>query len=392
MPHTRSTARASTPSLVTGPKSPPILPIAERLGADERFAGRGVTIAFLDSGFYAHPDLATPRSRILAHHDVLRDKTSHRGLPEPDASSWHGMMTSVVCAGNGALSEGRYKGLASEAELVLVKVGSIARIRHDDIRAGLSWVIAHREKYNIRVLNISCGGDYEASYLTDALSRTAEDAARAGIVVVAAVGNAGHDAHHRVLPPASVPAVITVGGFDDAKDAEYGKLGLYHSSYGPTIDGLQKPEVIAPAIWVAAPILPGTPTAAQAALLAALSRAHTDEELHQILSDHAGVDPELDAARARDAYHIRNLVAIKRHDQKVISKHYKHVDGTSFAAPIVASVVAQMLEANPGLTPGQVKRLLIESARRVPDVSVDRQGWGVVQPANAVARAVGARV
>ncbi|MBI3544466.1 MAG: hypothetical protein HY075_14435, partial [Deltaproteobacteria bacterium] len=40
-----------------------ILPIADRLGADARFNGRGVTIAFLDAGFYAHADVAKPRNR-----------------------------------------------------------------------------------------------------------------------------------------------------------------------------------------------------------------------------------------------------------------------------------------------------------------------------------------
>lgn len=139
------------------------MPIAERLNADERFSGRGVTIAFLDSGFYAHPDLITPRNRIVAYNDALSHRTWRNAMPEPDASSWHGMMTSVVCAGNGALSDGRYKGLAHEADLVLVKVGSMSRVRHDDIRAGLQWVLANHRKYDIRVVNISAGGDYEAS-------------------------------------------------------------------------------------------------------------------------------------------------------------------------------------------------------------------------------------
>lgn len=389
MPTTRS-HRPSVPPSGRETRTSPVRPIAERLHADERFAGRGVTIAFLDSGFYAHPDLTTPRNRIVVYNDVLEGRT-YRYLPEPDASSWHGMMTSVVCAGNGTLSHGKYKGLAYEAELVLVKVGSMSRVRHDDIRAGIQWVIDHKQKYDIRVLNISCGGDYEASYLTDALCQAADDATRAGITVVCAVGNSGHDPNHPVLPPANAPSVITVGGFDDARDGQPGKVGTYHSSYGPTIDGLQKPEVIAPAIWVPAPILPGTPTAAQAALIAALAAA-PDEELHRVLEEHAGVDPEFDAVRNRDVYHIRNLVEIKRRDQKVISKHYKHVDGTSFAAPIVTSVVAQMLEANPSLTPVQVKRILIDTAKRVPDLSVDRQGWGVIQPAAAVARALEKRV
>jgi len=358
-----------------------ILPIAERLHADTGYAGRGVTIAFLDAGFYAHPDLCTPRDRIVAYHDLFAAGAARSDLERGDASSWHGMMTSVVAAGNGALSGGRFRGLAWEADVALVKVGSAHRIVHDDIRRGIEWVIENRARYNIRVLNISCGGDYEESYLTDGLSRAADEAARCGIVVVAAAGNAGHDAEHHVLPPASAPSVLAVGGLDDggAGEASHG----YHSSYGLTIDGLQKPEVIAPAIWVAAPILPGTPTADQARLLALLDEAR-DDELGGLLRQNVGVDPDLDATAAREPYLVRQVVAAKWRDAKVISGHYKHVDGTSFAAPIVSSVVAQMLEANPALKPYQCRRILMTTARGVPGTALDRQGWGVVQPRAAV--------
>ncbi|HEY8149843.1 MAG TPA: S8 family serine peptidase, partial [Vicinamibacteria bacterium] len=75
----------------------------------------------------------------------------------------------------------------------------------------------------------------------------------------------------------------------------------------------------------------------------------------------------------------------------VISGSYKHVDGTSFAAPIVSSIAAQMIEANPALVPQDIKRLLIDTARRIPGVSVDRQGWGVVDAEKAVQVAVEAR-
>lgn len=361
-----------------------ILPIAERLHADTGYAGRGVTIAFLDAGFYAHPDLTTPRDRIVAYHDLFAPDAGKGALGHADASSWHGMMTSVVAAGNGALSSGRFRGLAWESDLVLVKAGSAHRIVHDDIRRGIEWVIEHRAQYNIRVLNMSCGGDYEESYLTDGLSRAADDATRHGIVVVAAVGNAGHDPHHHVLPPASAPSVIAVGGLDDGGAGEHS--GNYHSSYGLTIDGLQKPELIAPAIWVAAPILPGTSTSAQVRLLALLDEAH-DDALPGLLTEHAGVDADLDAIAGREPYLVRQLVSAKWHDQKVISGHYKHVDGTSFAAPIVASVVAQMLEANPRLRPQQCRRILMQTARGLPGIALDRQGWGVVQPRAAVAAA-----
>jgi serine protease AprX len=261
------------------------------------------------------------------------------------------MMTSVVACGNGRLSGGLYRGIASEARVVLVKCGTMRRIRHDDIRRGLDWVVRHREQYGIRVVNVSCGGDYEASYLHDRLSQAAERATREGMLVVAAVGNLGQAPGHPVLPPASAPSALTVGGLDDRNRLAFGGYGMYHSCFGPTVDGLQKPEVIAPGIWVAAPILPGTPTAAQAELLARLDGV-ADDELRAAIADSPGVDSELDTALGADPALLRQLVAIKLERNNLISGAYKHVDGTSFASPIVASLAAPHLppqNKNPSL-------------------------------------------
>lgn len=367
-----------------------ILPTPLRVGADERYAGRNVTIAFLDSGFYPHPDLIEPRNRILKYVNVTNPEFSEDELNSPDDSSWHGMMTSVVATGNGYLSNGFYRGLASEADVVLIKVGTAHRILHEDIRRGLEWALEHHKKYNIRVINVSCAGDYEESYLTDRLSRIAEDCVRAGMVVVCAAGNAGNTPNHAILPPGSTPAVITVGGFNDKNTLEIEDNDVYQSSYGPTIDGLQKPEIVAPSIWLAAPILPGTPTSAEATLYKKLQESH-DNEIRDVLRAHQGIDADIDAAAELPVYLIRHLVSIKIHDANVISGYYKHVDGTSFAAPIVSSVVAQMLEANPSLNPQQIKRILIDTAIRLAGVPFERQGWGTVIPGRAVNRAVGSR-
>lgn len=368
------------------PRSREPLPVHERIGGHADFTGRGVVAAFLDSGFYAHPDLTTPTTRIHAYYDLIGGKSGVEHLQAGEPSSWHGMMSSVVAAGNGALSKGRFRSLAPELGLVLLKVGTLSRVHHDDIARGIEWVLVNRGRYDIRILNISCGGDYEASYLDDVMSRFAEAAVRAGIVVIAAVGNNGHRPGY-VVPPASVPAVISVGGLDDAGNPRLGRVTGYRSSYGPTIDGLQKPEVITLADWIAAPILPGTPTAAQAALLSRLSDA-PDEELPKLIAENAGVFPALDEAKDRPAYLIRQAIAAGLRDGLVIDEHYKMVDGTSFAAPIVTSVVAQMLEANPALKPLEVKRILMQTARRLPNLEVDRQGSGAVQPKAAVARAL----
>lgn len=361
-----------------------------RMDADERFTGRGVTIAFLDSGFYPHTDLTTPVNRILAYHSLVATEGDNTSLETPDPSSWHGMMTSVVAAGNGGLSKGFYRGIAPDANVVLVKLARTGRILEGDIERGLKWVMEHREEYKIRVVNISAGGDDQQPYLHNSLAQTVERAVKEGLVVVCAVGNAGHHPGHPVLPPASAPSCIAVGGLDDHNSTDRARRGMYRSSYGPTIDGLQKPEVIAPGIWVPAPILPGTPTAEEAELFAMLDNA-PDEQLHSLIAANAGVDKDLDEAKDLRVSLLRQLITIKLREGSVISEHYKYVDGTSFASPIVASITACMLEANPHLSPQQVKRILIETAERLPTIEVDRQGWGVVAPRKAVELALSLR-
>jgi serine protease AprX len=354
-----------------------------RLDADPRFTGRGVTIAFLDSGFYPHVDLTTPRNRIVAYRNMVDADGDLESLFQPDVASWHGMMTSVVAAGNGSLSNGFYRGIAPEADVVLVKLARTGRITDENIHEALEWVLANRDRFKIRIVNISAGGDEEKSYLDDPLSKVVEECTAAGILVVCAVGNSGHLPNHPVVPPASAPSCIAVGGLDDKNSFNRSHRGMYRSSYGPTIDGLQKPEVIAPSIWVPAPILPNTPTAQQASLLEILDKAN-DEDLHSIIRANPGVDAELDAAVDRAVHSIRQLIILKIRNENVITKHYKYVDGTSFSAPIVSSVAAQMLEANQSLTPSQIKRILIDTAERLPGYEIDRQGWGVIDPRRAV--------
>jgi serine protease AprX len=368
----------------------PALPVPARMDADESYKGRGVTIAFLDSGFYAHKDLTEPVNRIVAYHNIFAAADDLAALEKHDVLSWHGMMTSVVAAGNGFLSDGLYRSIAPESKVVLVKIGKTGRIPESNIETGLRWVLANKDRYKIRIVNISAGGDFEQPYLENSLCELVEEVVMAGCTVVCAVGNAGLSPGHPVLPPASSPAAISVGGLDDQNSLDRARRGMYRSSYGPTIDGLQKPEVIAPGIWVAGPILPHTPTAAEAHLYAELDAA-SDDKLKEIILAHAGVDKQLDEARELAAPLLRQLITIKLREGNVINQHYKFVDGTSFASPIVASIVACMLEANPRLTPQQIKRILIDTAERVPDVEVDRQGWGVVVPRKAVEMALRCR-
>ena len=163
-----------------------VVPTALRLRAHPNCTGRGVTIAFLDSGFYPHPDLTQPASRIIAYKDIANPHSNRKSSKMPEESDWHGTMTSVAAAGNGHLSNGLYRGLACDARLVLVKVSENGRITEPNIERGLRWVIKNKEHYNIRIVNISLGGESDVSYTSNAVDQAAEDAVKAGIVVVVA--------------------------------------------------------------------------------------------------------------------------------------------------------------------------------------------------------------
>ena len=80
-----------------------VLTAAERLGADTTLSGRGVTIAFLDSGFLPHPDLTRPENRILSFYDAAAPGAllEEERLAEP--SDWHGTQTAVVADETGAV-------------------------------------------------------------------------------------------------------------------------------------------------------------------------------------------------------------------------------------------------------------------------------------------------
>jgi len=363
-----------------------VIPTPVRLNADPIKSGKGITIAVIDAGFYPHPDLTKPVNRILAYHDVTMHDSSLNAKRSPESWDWHGTQTCVAAAGNGYLSDGTYRGLASKANVVLVKVSDRGKITEENIARGLDWVLKNKEKYNIRIASISLGGDNDVSYKENVVDQLAEEAVRFGIVVVVAAGNSGCTDRHHTVPPANAPSVITVGGYNDENQLDSQDLHLYCSSFGPTADGLIKPEIIAPAMWVAAPILPRTESYKRAKVLSEIAAAPNYKVISMMAKfwNIVGLPESINNA---DANTIRSTVEAFMQESKIISTHYQHVDGTSFAAPIVASVVAQMLEANPQLTPLAVKNILIATAERIRNAPALRQGYGRVNALAAVKEA-----
>jgi serine protease AprX len=362
-----------------------VVPTHLRLDADSNYTGKGVTIAFLDSGFQPHPDLVEPQSRILAYLDLAQEHASLSPDNVVESWQWHGTQTSVAAAGNGTLSDGVYRGLAWEAQLVLIKASHQGRITEENIARGIEWVIENRDRYNIRVLNISLGGDNDFISSQSIINQAAEEVINQGVVVVAAAGNSGAEGRHSI-PPANSPSVITVGGYDDGNDLDPATIDLYHSNFGHTADGTVKPEIIAPAMWVAAPILPGTPLYERAETWSRILAA-PDYELSKLVRE-LGAKADLPAELLKfDPATIRDFLESIMKKEKIIAAHYQHVDGTSFAAPIVTSIVAQMIEANPNLSPKTIKNILISTADRIVNAPVLRQGYGVVDARQAVSLA-----
>ncbi len=357
-----------------------VIPTSVRLNADPEYAGKGVTIASLDSGFYPHPDLIEPTNRIIAYYDLTKERPSLNPQDPSESWQWHGTQTSIAAAGNGHLCDGVYRGLAYESQLVLVKVSQNGRITEENIAQGIKWVIENRERYNIRVLNISLGGDEDVPCSKSIIDQAAEEAIKNGIVVVVAAGNSS-DGHS--IPPANSPSVITVGGYHDNNQLNGSGLDLYHSNFGATADGTIKPEIVAPAMWVAAPILPGTRLYDRAEALSHLAAA-PDYQLPSMAREFEEKAELPENLRFADPAEIRSFVEGSLNQQKIVASHYQHVDGTSFAAPIVSSIVAQMIEANPKLTPEAVKNILISTADRISNAPAIRQGFGVVNARRAV--------
>lgn len=359
-----------------------LLPAHRLVDASPGYSGAGVTMAFLDSGFYPHPDLTRPENRILCYVDATGAQALEKdAFNKPHVSSWHGLMTSCVAAGNGFLSDQLYRGIAYQANLVLVRTGNPngRGIREADIQRALAWVLDNYQRFNIRIVNISLGGDHPANGKLSALDQMVEEAANRGMIVVAAAGNEGVE---RLVPPASAPSAITVGGLDARNTYDQRLWRMYHSNYGQVAGAQFKPEILAPAIWLAAPMLPHTRVHNEGMFLCRL-----DKTIDDLLRANGG-SPGYRSDEPRSQLEaMRRKLRKRMIEQKYIHPHYQHVDGTSMAAPVVSAVAALMIEVNPGLSPAEVKQILMSTATPLKGFPAQQSGAGLVNAGRAVAAA-----
>ncbi len=292
--------------------------------------GRGVTVAVLDSGVAADPDLVQPANRILASVNFA----DQRLVSDPGG---HGTHVAGIVAGNGGRSDGQFVGVAPEANIVDVRVlSSTGSGRISSVVRGIEWVLAHQATYNIRVLNLSFGAPASTSYRTDPMSAAVEIAWRRGLVVVVAAGNGG-PARGTVASPGIDPYAITVGATDDRGTISPRDDTLAPFSSWGSADSNAKPDLVAPGRRIVSIRVPGS----------ALDRLFPD----RVITASTGAT-------------------------------YIRMSGTSMATPVVSGAVALLLQRRPSLSPDQVKAILVASTQpygqdtgvALPDPSADGSG------------------
>src|SRR6185295_9587003 len=122
-----------------------------------------------------------------------------------------------IIAGDGHDSDGRRRGIAPGATLLVEKVLDASGQGYiSNVIAAIDYAIANKNALRLRVINLSLGAGVYESYTTDPLTLAAKRAVDAGIVVVAAAGNLGKAAdgqpqYGAILAPGNAPWVITVG-------------------------------------------------------------------------------------------------------------------------------------------------------------------------------------
>jgi serine protease AprX len=268
--------------------------------------GKGIIIAVLDGEVdFDHPDL---KGRVVRKRDYTGE-----GWGKPHE---HGTHVAGIIAGDGQ----QYKGIAPDAVIWSYKIIPSEQTQSDQGFKGADAIedVIKDMKDGVKVANCSWGVQSAPLDGTSIWAKTAERAAKLGLVLIKSAGNNGPDAGTITSPADAQGDVIVVGA-----SSHDGTKVMDFSSRGPTADGRPKPDVCAPG---------------------------------------------------------ENIIAAKA------LGGYRKMSGTSMSAPHIAGVAVLLLERNPTLTPLQVRKILMDSAKSIEsaEASPNTQGKGLVDVVKAL--------
>ena len=305
---------------------------------DGKVTGAGIGIALLDTGISPVLGLNAP-GKVVRGPDLSLD-SQIPGTRTIDGFG-HGTHMAGIIAGRDPVKNGdedkreHLAGVAPGATLIDVKIGAADGAADvSQVIAGIDWVVANKDTHGIRVLNLSYGTHSTQPYVLDPLAHAVENAWRAGIVVVVSAGNDGEDASSTTPVPLTMPAadplVLAVGAVDHrgTSNADDDTVAAF-TNPGTT----RRPDLLAPGKSVVSLRAPG-------------SNADTQHPEGLVTGD--------DSARL-----FRG-------------------SGTSQAAAVVSGAAALLLQADPTLTPDQVKGLLVAGADRLKRDDDPAQGAGTL--------------
>ncbi|MFN2498393.1 MAG: S8 family serine peptidase [Pyrinomonadaceae bacterium] len=306
--------------------------------------GKNVIVAVLDTGVDGnHADLA---GRVAKNIKLAGTQSASLGFTYPinseslsntDQAYGHGTFVAGVIAGNGNLSAGKYAGVAPGARVVGLSAGDLSLLY---VLEGFDYLLANNSDTGVRVVNCSFSANtvFDVNDPVNIATRMLTDA---GVNVVFSAGNTGPGAH-TLNPYAVAPWVVSVGATDTK-----GKLAGF-SSRGDFGNSIFHPTLVAPGVNVVS--LRGSGVAS---VTGATGLAGADSQ-------------RLSASEL---------------------PYYTTANGTSFSAPQVAGAIALMLEANPSLTPAEIKGILQRTATPLPPYYTYETGTGMLNVHAAVLEA-----
>ena len=274
--------------------------------------GENMVIGICDTGVDKdHPDLA---GRVLGTIDFT-------GEGDFDGNG-HGTHVATIAIGNGSRSNGLYTGAAPKAEMYMAKgLKSDGSGSASSIADGIEWLA----EQGVSAISLSLGGT-ALPRVKDILQVMCEAAVANGIAVFCAAGNSGPGDRTIGTPGVSL-TVITVGASDDSD-------GIANfSSRGPTLDGYEKPDIVAPGVGII-------------------------------------------AGRAKNTSLGR-----------VIDNYYVELSGTSMATPLAAGIGLLVIKEHPGISPENLKARLEGYAKDLGTGNDNIEGEGRVQALEAISGA-----